>query len=322
MAGEKLSVKMFGGFSASYGDQVLTLGRQRNSKFAQLFQILMTRPGQAFSKQDIAESLYGQEEVEDLNASLNNTIFRLRKCLRESPLPPGEYLLLSGGAVRFSGEIEAESDVWSFECLAREFREAQDRRGKADICRRACELYQGEFLPQLSSEQWVIDRGRAYQKQHSAMLKYLFQFLKEEGDYGSIEKAAARASIISPYDEWEMWHVDSLLALGRYKEAEKIYREIVAHVQDEGGFLSKKNQAWFLEIGERMSQPEGPEKDIGRFLAEKSPAEGAYACTLLGFLDCFRMLKRTLGRGGYCLCPLPVYHTGRGRPPRKGAEVL
>lgn len=54
MTEKKLSVKMFGGFTASYGDEVLTFGRQRDSKFGQLFQILMTRPGQGFSKSDVA----------------------------------------------------------------------------------------------------------------------------------------------------------------------------------------------------------------------------------------------------------------------------
>lgn len=60
---KKLCVKMFGVFSASYGDAVLTFGRQSDSKFSQLFQLLMTRPGQGFSKKRIAEILYGREEV-------------------------------------------------------------------------------------------------------------------------------------------------------------------------------------------------------------------------------------------------------------------
>ena len=89
MASEKLSVKMFGKFSVKYGGKVLTFGRQGDSKFGQLFQILMTRPGQGFSKRNIAEALYDWDKVEYLNASLNNTIFRLRKYLEASPLPSG-----------------------------------------------------------------------------------------------------------------------------------------------------------------------------------------------------------------------------------------
>lgn len=99
MAEKVLRVRMFGGFSAKYGNEVLTFGKQMNSKFGQLFQILMTRPGQGFSKWEIMQSLYGQEEVEDSNASLNNTIFRLRRYLAASPLPPGDYVKLLGGGI-------------------------------------------------------------------------------------------------------------------------------------------------------------------------------------------------------------------------------
>lgn len=299
VAVDKLWVKMFGGFAASYGDEVLSFGRQRNSKFSQLFQLLMTRPGQGFSKEDIADSLYGQEEVEDLNASLNNTIFRLRKYLKTSPLPSGDYLILNEGIVRFEGEIEVESDVWSFENAALEFEQEHDRKKKADICEKACGLYQGEFLPQLSNEQWVIEKSRNYQNQYSRMTKYLLRYLKEEGDYINVVKIAAHAARLNPYEEWEIWQVDSLIAMGQHKEAEQVYRKLAERVQENGGFLSKRQQAWFREIGFRMRQPEGTESDISRCLMESAPAEGAYACTLPGFLDCFRMLKRALVRGGY-----------------------
>ena len=89
MESKKLSVRMFGRFSAKYGSEVLTFGRQGDSKFGQLFQMLMTRPGQGFSKRNIAEAFYDWDKVEDPNASLNNMIFRLRKYLEASPLPAG-----------------------------------------------------------------------------------------------------------------------------------------------------------------------------------------------------------------------------------------
>lgn len=298
MNAKKLTVKMFGGFTARYGDEVLTFGRQRNSKYEQLFHMLMIRPGQELSKERIAEDLYEREKVEDLNASLNNTIFRLRKYLKESPLPPGEYVILEAGAVRFGGEIEVESDVWDFENAIREFEEEQDRRRKASVCEKACELYRGEFLPQLSNEQWVIEISRNYQERYSEMLEYLLAYLKEEGDYDKMEKMALRAANISSYEGWEIWQVDSLIALGHHKEAREIYQKIVERAQETGSFLSKKQRERFREIGVRLRQPEGTEEDISKCLMDSVYTEGAYGCTFLGFLDCFRMLKRTLARRG------------------------
>lgn len=300
---KKLHVKMFGGFFAGYGEETLTFGRQRDSKFEQLFQILMTKPGQGFSKKDIAENLYGREEVENVNASLNNTIFRLRKYLRESPLPSGEYLILHDGMLRFDSEIEVESDVWSFECEARAFEEAQSRGEEADICRRLCALYQGEFLPHLSNELWVIEKSREYGEIYSKALDCLLRYLKEEGDYRSIESLAGRAAEIYPYGGWESWQIVSLIALGCHKEAEKVYREAAVRVQETGGFLSKDQQIRFHKLGVQIRHPEGAAEDIRRCLMEPEPEEGAYNCTLLGFSDCFRMLKRVIAREGpVCFC--------------------
>ena len=316
MVEEKLHIKMFGGFSANYGGEVLTFGRQRGSKFEYLFQILMTRPGKKFNKKDIAEILYGSEQVEDTNASLNNTIFRLRRYLKESPLPERDYLILSGGTLCFDGGVEVESDVWSFECAAREFESEQDDRKKAEFCKRACELCRGVFLPQLSSEQWVIEKSKEYEKLYAQMLKYLLHHFKKEGDFTGIERLSARAAEIYPYEGWERWQIESLIARGLPQEADRVYQAAVARMQKAGGFFSKGRRMELQKTGMKIRYPEGTEDDIRRCLAEPGPAEGAYRCTIPGFLDCYRMLKRVTTRKGqvyFCLFLCTILDTG-GRP--------
>lgn len=142
---KKLLVKMFGGFSARYGEEALSFGRQRDSKFTQLFQILMTRPGQGFDKRDIMEFLYGWENVEDPNASLNNTIFRLRKYLEASPLPPGNYLILNEGVLRFDCIVLVESDAWKFESLAGEFEGSRTDRKKRNAVKKRLRFIRKNF---------------------------------------------------------------------------------------------------------------------------------------------------------------------------------
>lgn len=298
---EKLRVRMFGGFSAAYGDSVVTFGGQRVPKFKELFVILATRPGQDFSKRYIMTCLYEGEEVEDANASLNNTIFRLRKHLRSSPLPEGEYLVLRDGVLRFEGPVPVESDAWSLECAAGELAQERDRVRRAAICRRICDLYRGEFLPQIANEQWVIEKSKVYKGVYFRALEGLIEYLKEEDDYQGIERLAARACELYPCEGWESWRIESLLMLGRQKEAEQVYREAAAQVQGAGGFFSRKQQERFREIGSRMRRPEGTAEEIGRSLMEPGAEEGAYCCTLPGFSDCFRMLKRVTARRG------PVY---------------
>lgn len=197
-----------------------------------------------------------------------------------------------------------KSDVWNFEQLAERYEAELDGQRKAKLCEDACELYRGEFLPFLSSEEWVIQKGRSYQKLYSRMLKYLLQYLKKIGDYRKMEAFAARGAELCPFEEWEVWLIDSLNALGRHREAADVYREVVERMQDMGGFLSKKQQEHFRQVGDRIMQPEGMGEDISKCLMEYVPGEGAYACTLPGFLDCFSMLKRTSGREKIHFCLL------------------
>ena len=63
----KLNVNLFGGFSAYYGETALTFGKQNNSKFSQLFQLLMTRPKQDFSKRTLIHNMYEADEIENPN---------------------------------------------------------------------------------------------------------------------------------------------------------------------------------------------------------------------------------------------------------------
>lgn len=302
MDAKKLSVKMFGGFSARYGNEILTFGRQEDSKFVQLFQILMTEPEQGVSKRSIAESLYSWDKVENPNASLNNTIFRLRKYLETSLLPPGEYLSLSAGIVRFGGDIETESDVWLFEKVVQTFKEECDRRKKVKLCEEAGELYRGEFLPHLSNEQWVIDKSRRYQNLYFEMMKYLFGVLKEEEDYVKLEKMSEHVAEIYPNEGWEIWQIDSMIALKKYKKAKELYQKMNAYMQKTGDYLSKEQGEYLSKVEERMRWLEGTEENIRRWLMETVSGQGAYSSTLQGFSDCFRMLKRVMKRETFYFC--------------------
>ncbi len=288
----KLSVKMFGGFYAEYGDYVLSFGGQGNSKFRQLFQILMTKPGEGFSKSAIIENIYEPGEVEEPNASLNNTIFRLRKYLEKSPLPPGEYVVIKGGLIRFAGPVEAESDAWTFEQLAENFDRETDPWKKEKLCEKACEIYRGEFLPRLSNEPWVVHKNQFYQKRYIKMLRYFLEHLKERGDYAGIERLAKSASRLENGSEWLVWEIESLNAQGRYREAQFAYQRALERMQELGTSPSKGLLKQLQAAGRKLQTPDGTAEGICRCLQDDAVPQGAYCHTLPSFLDTYRVLKR------------------------------
>lgn len=292
----KLNVNLFGGFSAYYGETALTFGKQNNSKFSQLFQLLMTRPKQDFSKRTLIHNMYEADEIENPNDSLNSTIFRLRQYLKKSPLPKGEYFIVKGGTIRFDGPVEVISDVWEFDCLEKDFEKEQDLYKRAECCKQACDLYKGEFLPQLASEQWVMHRANEYKEKYKKMLIFLLEYFKGKKAYGQIEQYASRAMRMYPLEGWEIWVIDSMVAQGHFQEVGNLYQDLVKKVNQIEKFSSIETIQWLKEIEDHvLVNGESPEK-IYQNLNEEEGALGAYCCSFLGFTDYFRILKRLSNR--------------------------
>lgn len=289
----QLNVCLFGGFRAYYNETELTFGKQNNSKFSQLFQLLMTRPKQNFSKRMLIQSIYETDEIENPNDSLNSTIFRLRQYFKKSVLPKGEYLIIKGGVMRIDGPVDIISDVWEFECLEKNFEEEKDTEKKAEIAQNACALYKGEFLPQLASEQWVIQHAHEYKEKYKKMLRYLLDFFKDRNEYMKMAHFATCAMEIYPLEGWEIWVVDSLVAQGKLQEAGDVYRALIKQFKQLGNEASNETaQELFREIEAHLQMSGETTENIDRHLAEKEEYAGAYCCSLLGFTDYFRILKR------------------------------
>ena len=96
---------MLGGFSLQYDQKEIVLDRNAVSKTTQLLQMILLYAKEGVSKAALIEALYGREEVENKNGSLNNTIFRLRKQLKASRLPASSYVLIQGGICRWDEKI-------------------------------------------------------------------------------------------------------------------------------------------------------------------------------------------------------------------------
>ncbi len=95
----------------------------RTRKTTQLFQLLMlhTEDG-GISKAAMIEALYGRVEVENKNSSLNNTIFRLRKQLKDIGLPESKYINIQSGMCCWDENIKVWVDVCEFKRLVEQVR--------------------------------------------------------------------------------------------------------------------------------------------------------------------------------------------------------
>lgn len=229
MEKEILQVRMLGGFSMVYQEKTLVFDRNYISKSTQLLQILFLHLEKGIAKERLLEELYGRDDVENRNGSLNNTIFRLRKQLEAAGLPEGKYFYLKKGIYYWDSVIPVETDLSVFEKKLEESRKETDEEKKTELLKETCALYTGELLPNMTGENWAAVANIHYRDLYFEALEELCTILKEKRYFETIYQLATTAAGMYPFEEWQLWRIDSLIAMNRYQDAMAIYKEATKH---------------------------------------------------------------------------------------------
>ena len=295
-----LKIQMLGCFSLEYDGKELVLDRNKVSKTTQLFQlILLHSQDGGISKVALIEALYGRSDVENKNGSLNNTIFRLRKQLAAAGLPESSYIRINGGMYTWDPDIKVAVDVCEFKQTIEAARREKTKKNKIEIYTKAWKLYIGEFLPDMMGEDWAAVENIACRDMYFECVEELCHYLKTEEKFEELHSIAHRAAEIYPLYDWQVWEIDSLIGMSRYKEGLEVYKRTTKLMFEElglspsGGMLER-----FKLMGERTSQAAGAIEDIRYRLREKESIEGAYYCTYPSFVDIYHVFSRMMERTG------------------------
>lgn len=96
-----LKVRLFGGFSASYGEIPVSFGRNTTTKAMKLLQILLYHGDTGISRDKLLDELYGREELADAANNLRVTAHRLKKIIVDAGLPSHNYINIKKGIYRW-----------------------------------------------------------------------------------------------------------------------------------------------------------------------------------------------------------------------------
>ena len=253
---------------------------------------------EGISKAGLIDALYGRETVENKNGSLNNTIFRLRRQLKAAGLPDSQYICIQNGMCTWDEAIPLWVDVCEFQNLAEE---SQSKTGQEEIrlCRKAVACYTGEFLPNMIGEGWVTVENVHCKELYTNCVRKLCEYYMKEEHYEETLRIATSASVIYPFEDWQLWQIDSLMAMSRYQEAMEVYEKATKLVLDELGLPpSPEMLRRFRIMGEHVSQTAEVTEDIRKRMDEKVHIEGAYYCSFPGFIDIYHVFSRMMERNG------------------------
>ena len=114
-----LKVRLFGGFSASYGEIPVSFGRNTTTKAMKLLQILLYHGDTGISRDKLLDELYGREELADAANNLRVTAHRLKKIIVDAGLPSHDYINIKKGIYRWDAPMPTEVDAHQFKVLSK-----------------------------------------------------------------------------------------------------------------------------------------------------------------------------------------------------------
>jgi DNA-binding SARP family transcriptional activator len=305
---------MFGKFTVAYDGKEISLGRNTTLKCIQLLQIVWLSGDKGVTKEHLINALYERDKIANSNNSLNNLIYQMHQRTVRAGLPDESYIVRRGGVFLADKKIPIRLDVLEFEELIRSAEETENTKERATLYREALDLYQGELLPSLSTELWVMTESMNYKKMFARCVCWLGDYYKDREAYTDMYNVYMRAASIYPYEDWQVGQIDALIEKGELKQAYMLYTQTAQKYRDEMGVpLSDEMLGCYERMSEKSEQIPKDIGDIRKHLVENSDEEavGAYYCSYPGFVDAYHVLERNMERSGQSiflmLCTLVDY---------------
>lgn len=214
-------------------------------------------------------------------------------------LPESSYININGGMCTWDPDIETSVDVCDFKQTIESARHEKSQKTKMEIYAKAWKLYTGEFLPDMMGEDWAAVENIACRDMYFDCVEELCHYLKTEEKFEELYRVAHSAAEIYPFYDWQIWEIDSLIGMSRYKDGLDVYKRTTKLMFDELGLSPSAGMLErFKLMGERTSQAAGAIEDIKYRLREKESIEGAYYCTYPSFVDVYHVFGRMMERTG------------------------
>lgn len=295
---DTLKVTLLGKFSITWQGKDIVLGRNANSKFSQLLQLVWMRGDEGILKHQLIEFLYHNEELSNPGNSLNNLIFQLRRQMVAAGLPPMKYVVRRGRSYYPDPEVPLEIDLCEFRTAIEEARGAQSDELKEAHYAHALDVYSGDLLPEAYLQVWVVMESVKISDAFTEACRFVGGQARSRGDYELMYQVYEKAARLFPDRGWQADEIDALVLQNKYHEAYILYNQTVQRYSEDMGIPPTGEM---LDNYRKMShQITFPFRDIGeiQFFLHEDPVSGAYYCSYPSFIDMYRVFSRNMERTG------------------------
>jgi len=302
LSGEKVQIQMLGQFSIRMGGQEISDSDNRSRKVWLLLAYIIYCRSRNISQEELINLLWGDEVGSSNPGNALKTMFhRVRTTLDQLGGNAGHVLIIrKNGTYAWNPNTDCTLDTDDFEAQCKEGSAAADESGRLESFLRALALYQGDFLPKLTSEPWIVPLNAYFHNLYVQTARDTVAILETQGRMDEAAVLCRKAAEIEPYDEALYRHLmRELLDLGRQREAIDVYQNMSDLMfQNFGVMPSDEAKALYREAVRTVNEREVSLGFVREQLREPGNSVGALFCDYDFFKVIYHAEARAVARSG------------------------
>ena len=299
---ELINVQMLGCFSIQQNDHFIDDHSNRMRKVWLLLAYLIYSRNSRITQSHYLALLQGagSDDSADPNGRLKAMLYRARALLNQLSDDAGHDLIIrKEGTYAWNTELPLVLDVEEFDrlCSAAASCTGEDQLA---LYLQALELYQGDFLPKLSMEPWVMPISAYYHQMYLDAVAQTLSLLEERSRWHEGTLLCEKALKIEPYSEELYQHLmRCCIAENDRAKARSIYEELSDTLFSTFGVMpSDESRALYREASRDEETPSVPIDTVREQLKEPDAAKGALYCEYDFFKMLYQVQARAIIRSG------------------------
>ena len=298
----RLRVELLGEFAIICNGKRITEQGRKSSKVWRLLQYLITHRYRSISQAELLEIFCDDELLGSPGSILRTMVYRARSALAKGGLECADSLIIAkSGGYSWNNNIECSTDIEELEALIKKAGASGiDKEKKLTLLLSAAKLYKGDFLPNSTSDLWVMPLVRWYRSMYIGGVHDALELLSETGRNAEAEELCTKALGIDPFDELLIeHHLSALILQDKNNEALEVYKNMEAMFYDVLGVNFSDNlRSLYSKIREPEVVPEVTLEELLEEWLSGSDYPGAYYCDASVFRTIYQIESRSAPRSG------------------------
>ncbi len=322
---EPLYVTMLGSFCVKSEHGSIDEHSNRMRKVWLLLAYLIYTRRSRITQNDLLSVIQGADssEVEDPAGRLKALLYRSRAMLDGLYEGAGHTLIQrKNGSYCWNSDQTLTLDAEEFDRLCKAAATAQGSE-KLELYRQALPLYQGDFLPKLSMEPWVMPINAYFHQLYLRAAGEALTLMQAQGCWAEAASLCAQALKIEPYSEELYCHLMRCrMEQGDRAGALLAYEQMSGLLFDTFGVMpSEESRKLYRQASKLVNDQTVPMDTVSEQLKEED-VTGAMFCEYDFFRFLYQAQARAIARSGEVvhIALLSLYDCNRQPLPRKSLD--